>query len=580
MAKRSELDESAEELRRKIIGFGDHSGRKSFYPELRSRLSALEFLSQASVRLASSLDTAATLQSLTEMAVPFLGDLCALCACASDGSCARQLLACRDPGHRALAEKLFEDFPLAALAGGEAANALPRLLPDAPSVLDAMAGDDPDRRDLVRELGLCSAMTIPLVSGGRRLGILLVATAGAGRRYGPFDLELATEFGHRAALALENASLLLKAQEAARLKDEFLAILSHELRTPLTAILGWMGMVRSKRLDPATLDRGLAVVERNARVLAQIIDDLLGVSRIIAGKFDIHSKPVDLAPVMEAAVDALRPSAESTGIVLQVRCEPGVPAVMGDAKRLQQVVWNLVSNAVKYTPEGGEVRVSLARAGPSAKITVSDTGRGISPEFLPHVFERFRQADSSNTRLHGGLGLGLAIVRHLVELHSGSVQAASQGKGRGAFFTVTLPLASGQTLPASASPEPELPRLEDMRILLVEDDPDTLDLLGEILERQGARVVRASSAKRALFELGRAVPDLVISDIAMPEEDGVALVKAMRARGCQVPAVALSALARDEDRDRALAAGFQRYLIKPIDPRELLRAIASRHTVH
>ena len=578
MARRSEPGESAEDRRKKIIGFGDRSGRKSFYPELRARLSALEFLSQASVRLASSLDTEATLQTLTDLAVPFLGDLCALSAWAKDGSCSRQLLACRDPERTALAAKLFAGFRPAGALGGEAASALPGLLPDAPSVLGAMAQDDPERGDLVRRLGLCSAMTIPLASAGRRLGMLFLATAESGRRYGAFDLDLATEFGHRAALAMENASLLHTAQEAARLKDEFLAILSHELRTPLTAILGWMGLVRSKRLDPAKLDHGLAVVERNARALAQIIEDLLGVSRIMAGKLDIYPKPIDLAPVIEAAVDALRLGAESTKVVLQVKCEPGVPAVMGDAKRLQQVVWNLVSNAVKYTPEGGEVRVVLARAGSSAMITVSDTGRGISPEFLPHVFERFRQADSSSTRLYGGLGLGLAIVRHLVELHGGSVQAASQGEGRGACFTISLPLATGPAIVSYALPDQALPRLEDVRILLVEDDLDTLDLLGEILERQGARVVSAPSVARALSELEGGIPDLVISDIAMPEQDGVALLQAIRARGCDVPAFALSALARDEDRDRALAAGFQRYLIKPVDPCELLRAVAVRHT--
>ncbi len=538
---------------------------------------ALEFLSQASVRLASSLDLTATLRSLPELAVPFLGDFCAICLLASDGRCEQRALVCRDPEKRSLAEKLLEVRPLASLvdqAVAGAPSAAPRLFPDASGVLQGAAERDPALRELLGGLGLRSLMIVPLASGGRPLGTLVLATGESRRRYGQFDLELAMEFGQRAALALENASLLLKAHEANRIKEEFLAVVSHELRTPLTSILGWVGLIQSKNLDSAAQERGLTVVDRNARILAQIIDDLLGVSRIMAGKLQIHPSLIDLAPVIGAAVDALRPGADASQVALDVECASGIAAVTGDAKRLQQVVWNLVCNAVKYTPAGGKVRVRLARTGSSAVISVSDTGRGISSALLPHVFERFWQADSSTTRSYGGLGLGLAIVRHLVEMHGGTVWATSEGEGRGACFTVTLPLAQYDVPPGPPGPVPELPTLEGVRVLLVEDDADTLELIGEVLSRQGAEVALASSAKGALAELDRQFPDVLISDIAMPGQDGVELLKTIRERGCGTPAVALTALAREEDRGRALAGGFERYLVKPADTRELLVAVA------
>jgi PAS domain S-box-containing protein len=539
---------------------------------------ALQFLSQASVRLASSLEITATLQSLPELAVPFLGDLCAICLRTSDGRCEQRGLVCHDPKKKSLAEKFLEGRPFASLVDEAPAGApggVPRLFPEASGVLRAAAGRDPARLELLGKLDFRSLMMIPLASGERPLGTLMLATGESGRRYGQFDLELAMEFGHRAALALENASLLLEAQEANRVKDEFLAVVSHELRTPLTPILGWVSLLQSKKTDSSAAAYGVTVIERNARALARIIDDLLSLTRIMAGKLQIDLSPIDLAPVIEAAVEGLRPSAHAKQVSIDVQCARGIPAVSGDATRLQQVIWNLVSNAVKYTPAGGKVQVRLVRAGPSAEISVSDTGRGISPEFLPHVFERFRQADSSITRAYGGLGLGLAIVRHLVELHGGTVRASSGGEGLGACFTVSLPLAGGDVVPGAPGPEPEPPTLRDVRVLLVEDDADTLELVGKVLQGQGAQVAVASSAREALAELERRLPDVLISDIAMPEEDGVALLKAIRESGRPIPAVALTALAREEDRVRALAAGFERYLVKPVDTRELLWAVAS-----
>jgi PAS domain S-box-containing protein len=417
---------------------------------------ALEFLSRASVLLATSLDVGGTLRNLAELAVPFLGDLVAISVRASDGGREHRLVACADPAQQPLAEELFAGQSLAEAFG--APSGPPRLLQDASATL-LLAEADPARRERLRRLDLRSLLAIPLPSDGSR-GTLLLATAASGRRYGTFDLELATEFAQRAALALQNASLLLRVQEASRLKDEFLAVVSHELRTPLTSILGWMHLIRTKDLDPADAQRGLSVVERNAQTLAQIIYDLLGASHMLAGKLEVHPALMDLAPVIEDAVEALAPSAHANRVAVHVECESGLPPVLGDAKQLQQVVWNLVSNAVKYTPEGGEVRVRLARAGGSAELTVRDTGRGISPEFLPHVFEPFRQEDGSATRCYGGLGLGLAIVRHLVELHGGAIRATSGGERRGACFTVTLPLAPGEAAVARPPVPAELRRVQ------------------------------------------------------------------------------------------------------------------------
>ena len=399
---------------------------------------ALEFLSRASVRLAASLDVGGALKNLAELAVPFLGDFCAISIRASDRGREHRLVACDDPAQKLLAEELLAGRPLAEAFGAGTSSHLAVVFPDA-----GADEADPARRELLRRLDLRSLIAIPLDSEASS-GTLLLATGKSGRRYGAFDLELTTEFGHRAAVALENATLLLRAQEASRLKDEFLAVVSHELRTPLTAILGWMHLLQTKYVGAAGASQGLSVVERNARALAQIIDDLLSVSQIMAGKLNIRPALTELAPVVENATEALVPTAASSRVAIDVDCEPGVPPVMGDPKRLQQVVWNLVSNAVKYTPEGGRVRVRLTRAGSSAEITVSDTGRGISPDFLPHVFDRFRQEDGSSTRSYGGLGLGLAIVRHLVELHGGTVRATSEGEGRGACFTVALPAAGDE----------------------------------------------------------------------------------------------------------------------------------------
>ncbi|WNZ65936.1 ATP-binding protein [Myxococcus sp. MxC21-1] len=379
-----------------------------------------------------------------------------------------------------------------------------------------------------------------------------------------------------------------EAEEANRLKDEFLATISHELRTPLTAVLGWVQMLRTGTLPPEKRERALATVERNARAQGQLVEDLLDVSRIMTGKLKLDVSSVDVSQVVEAVLESLRPAAEAKGIRIQAALDSG-GTIMGDMSRLQQVVWNLLSNAVKFTPKGGRVQVLVERRNSSVEITVADTGQGISPQFLPHVFERFRQADGSTTRKAGGLGLGLAIVRHLVELHGGTVTATSEGEGRGATFIVSLPQAVAlrrevlvpPTLrgPLQEQDLPCPPQLSSLRVLVVDDEEDTRELLRSIIETCGGIVTTASSSEDALAELREAPFDVLVSDVGMPEEDGYRFIARVRAlpeeQGGGIPAVALTAYTRMEDRTRALLAGFTTHVPKPIEPVELMAVIAS-----
>lgn len=382
-------------------------------------------------------------------------------------------------------------------------------------------------------------------------------------------------------------------QQANKLKDEFLATVSHELRTPLNARLGWTRMLRGGKLDEQTATRALETVERNAKLQLQIIEDLLDVSGIITGKLRLDVGAVQLGPVIEAAIEAIRPAIEAKEIRLQVVLDPRAGFVLGDSGRLQQIVWNLMSNAAKFTPKHGRIQVSLERVNSQVEITVSDTGKGISPEFLPFVFDRFRQQDSTMTRAHGGLGLGLAIVRHLVELHGGTVSAGSEGEDKGASFKVKLPTliaqepvrfaASGERLKTLA-PESQITSelstaLRGIRLLLVDDDADARDLLVTILTQCGAETRAVASAAEALEALQQWQPDLLLSDIEMPGEDGYSLIRKVRSlnveKGRQLPAVALTAQARVEDRVRALSAGFQSHVTKPVNIEELLAVITS-----
>jgi len=395
-----------------------------------------------------------------------------------------------------------------------------------------------------------------------------------------------------------SADLLMREEEARadaeaanRLKDEFLATVSHELRTPLNSILGWSQLMRTGDLDEASATRALQTIERNTRALAQIIDDLLDVSRIITGKLRLRVVPIQLGSVVEAALESIRPATDAKNIRLDVSLDPAAGVVSGDSSRLQQIVWNLLSNAIKFTPSGGHVEVKLDRVGSNAQITITDSGEGINAEFLPYVFDRFRQADSTFTRMHGGLGLGLAIVRHLVELHGGTVSANSQGRGKGATFAVSFPLLScgaGSELASTISLDYQLHSksaedLSGLRVMIVDDEPDAREVIAAMLEHCGAEVIAACSTAEAVDVLSGAVngsmPDVLVSDIGMPGEDGIDLITRVRAlgpeRGGNIPAIALTAYARAEDRARVLAAGFQRHIAKPVEPSTLASVVAA-----
>jgi PAS domain S-box-containing protein len=381
-----------------------------------------------------------------------------------------------------------------------------------------------------------------------------------------------------------------QAEESSRLKEEFLATISHELRTPLSAILGWARMLRLGQLSKENAAKALDTIERNARAQAQLIDDLLDVSRIVTGKLRMDVRPSDPNSFIDAAVEAVRPAAEAKGVRVQKVIDTGLLSIPGDPVRLQQVIWNLLSNAIKFTPRGGRVQIRSERVNSHLEIVVSDTGQGISPDFLPHVFDRFRQADQKTSRQHGGMGLGLAIVRHLVELHGGNVSATSEGEGQGATFTVRLPISPiYQVDPSGARVHPAardllpandiMERLDGLRILIVDDEPDTRDLLRQGLEYCGANVRVAGSAAEAVDSIVAEIPDILISDIGMPGIDGYDLIRQIRElpaeAGGKVAAVALTAYTRVEDRLQALRAGYDMHVPKPVELAELVAVAAS-----
>jgi signal transduction histidine kinase/ActR/RegA family two-component response regulator len=384
--------------------------------------------------------------------------------------------------------------------------------------------------------------------------------------------------GQRGALLESERAARHEAERAAKLKDDFLATLSHELRTPLNAILGWTAILKRMKVRPPELDRPLEVIERSARAQTQLIEDLLDISSIASGKLRLQRDSVDLDSVARAALQALQPLAEAKRIAVDVELSAELPTVAGDATRLQQVVWNLLSNAVKFTPVAGKIRLSARAHGEYVELQVSDNGAGISPEFLPHVFERFRQADSGITRAHGGLGLGLSIVRQLVELHGGKVSVSSAGLNRGCTFSICLPIGE-HNVPAglASGASPTESAISGLKILVVDDEPDNRELMGRVLTDGGASVRLASSVEEALAELDREPADALVSDIGMPGKDGFDLIRAVRARtsGAAMPAIAVTAFARAEDRSRALAAGFQLHVSKPINASELLLGLAT-----
>jgi len=576
------------------IAFADLDEQRRLRAEAEAGRRRAAFLAEASAALASSLDYEQTMAAMARMAVPHISDWCVVDMMGDDGVLRRVAVAHVDPEKVEFARDVQRRYPPdpKAQAGAYAVVRTGRaqVVNDLTDVLIESAARDDEHRRLLKQLQPRGFMCVPLRTREGTVGAITFVSAESGRTYDGTDLALAEALASRAAVAIDNAKLFREAQQANRLKDEFLATLSHELRSPLTAVLGWTHLLRTGALDENARQRALETVERNAQAQARLVDELLDVSRIITGKLPLTVHSVELPSVIDAVVQSLGPAADAKQIAIRTVLDREVAPVAGDPDRLQQIVWNIVSNAVKFTPAGGGVDVRLERVNGSLALTIADTGAGIDPAFLPHVFERFRQADATTTRDHAGLGLGLAITRHLVELHGGTITAASEGRGEGATFTVTLPIraVTPAHMPAAvldAAPRPaaggrvEPSRLDGITILAVDDDPDTRELLEAILSRQGAEIRVASSAREAYRIFAEWRPAVLLADIEMPGEDGYSLVRRIRAltgrEGVSVIAMALTAYARAEDRVRALSAGFQFHLAKPVDPIELTSVIAS-----
>jgi len=554
--------------------------------------SRARFLADVGETLASSLDYETTLKTVADLAVPDIADWCTVDILDRSGALQRLAVAHIDPAKLHLAERLQAMYPEPRDAAGGVRQVirtgLPTMMAHIPDSLLAGAARDAEHLRLLREIGLTSYICVPLLMRGRAFGALTFVSAESGRAYGDADLRFAQDVASRAALAVENARAYQEANEANRLKDQFLGTLSHELRTPLNAILGYARMLRRGIFsDSAKQARAIEILERNAQSLAQIVEDVLDVSRIISGKLQLNIQQVDLATVIDDAVATVVPAADARGVRLDIGVNPA-PRVPGDAERLQQVIWNLLANAVKFTPQGGTVSVRLEHGNGYARVIVSDTGRGIAPGFLPHLFERFRQADSRFSREHGGLGLGLAIAHEIVQSHGGSIQAASGGEGMGATFTVTLPIAGAIAVTPSAAAAADTEagemlisirgRLTGVRVLVVDDDDDARALVQAIVEEAGGIATTAASGAHALQRLDAELPDVLVADLGMPGMDGLALIEAVRRRldaARTVPAIALTAYARSQDRLTALSSGYQRHLPKPIDHSQLVATIGA-----
>ncbi len=530
------------------------------------------YLAEATAALGTSLDEAEMLEALADALVPGLADWCGVALGSEEDL--RPLAVAGAPSEQLRAAMDFQTYlattraelhgPWHVIRAGEGG---------------IFAVDSPSAPS--------SSLLAPIKLRGATVGVIVFFSQGARGRYDWSHVALAEEIGRRTGAALENSRLYADAQNAARraeeaskAKDEFLATVSHELRTPLSAILGWARLLKDRVTAPS-LTKPIDVIYRNAQAQVKIIDDILDVSRVITGKFRIDAKPIDLVPVVRDALEVVRPSASAKRVELEFNAESSCCLLVADPERLQQAIWNLLSNAVKFTDTGGKVVVKVRQEGSRVVLSVSDNGVGIDPGFLPFVFDRFRQADSTTTRRVGGLGLGLALVRNIVELHRGTVEAFSEGVGRGATFTLTLPVravAPSDAPPAPAAPSPARPLLAGLRVLVVDDDPDALELIMEVLTEGGASVETFRSARKGFEALRTLRPHVIVSDIGMPDEDGYSFMARVRALpekdGGNVPAVALSAFVREEDSAKAMAAGYNVHLGKPVDPRALVSVVS------
>jgi len=553
------------------------------------------YLSEATTALSASLEREEMLGALAHRLVPSLADWCTI-ALVEDGVLRSLAAVHTDPTKDELVARFARDFALETAAdrgpGRVVQSGSSELVNDlARSSLESLVSA-PDGLAALRALGASAFLSAPIPVRGSVLGVISLFAAEPGRSYDTLHAALVEEIGRRVGVALENAHLYAEAQRAARAaeeanraKDEFLATVSHELRTPLSAILGWSRLLKDRVTDRALL-KPLEVIHRNAEAQVRIIDDILDVSRVITGKFQIDPKPMDLVAVARDAVEVVRPSAVAKSITLEFNPEAEYCLLVGDPDRLQQVIWNMLSNAVKFTPSKGKVVLTVGHDGQEVVLSVADTGMGLEPSFLPFVFDRFKQADPSTTRRVGGLGLGLALVRHIMELHGGRAEVASPGPGQGATFTVRLPLRAVSGVRPTSSPPPAEPArvvepglLKHLRVLVVEDELDARELIAAVLSGAGADVRTVGSAREGYDTLRSGFhPDVLLSDIGMPGEDGFAFIRRVRAlppdEGGTVPALALTAFARDEDRARAVATGFQAHLGKPVSPEHLCEAVA------
>jgi PAS domain S-box-containing protein len=579
----------------RVWSFRDVTARKRTEEALRDETRILEILNQTGAALASELDLQALVQTVTDAATQLTGaQFGAFFYNTTDENGDAYMLYSLSGAPR----EAFQHF------GHPRATALfgPTFRGEAPIRLDDVLTDPrygqmaPHHGMPRGHLPVRSYLAAPVMSRrGDVIGGLFFGHEQPGR-FSERTERLIVAIAAQAAIAIDNARLY-ESERAARasaerlsdMKDRFLANLSHELRTPLNAVLGWAQILRRGVKDTADLQKGLEAIERSARVQNQLIGDLLDISRITSGKVRLDVQRIDPASVIDAAIETVRPSAEAKGVRLVSMLDPGAGPISGDPARLQQVMWNLLSNAIKFTPKGGRVQVTLARINSHVEINVADTGIGISAEFIPQVFDRFQQGDLSTTKAFGGLGLGLSIVKHLVELHGGTVTASSAGTNQGATFSVRLPLTAVHRASREERRHPQAPPptmvpfehvdLSGIRVLVVDDEPDARDLVQRLLTDCSAQVLTAASAREALSCLEREVPDILVSDIGMPDVDGYELLRMIRARetrdATRLPAVALTAFARAEDRIRALRAGFVAHVAKPVEPSELLATIAA-----
>ena len=558
----------------------------------------LSFLGELSALLTSSLEPERVLPRVARLSIPLLGDLCAFDLLGDDGRIRRDACAHIDLTKEGLA------FEARARHGykSDAPSGAPAVIRSRqPVVVSPATGDDlaraaqnPEQLAIFRQLGVRSWMIVPLMAREHAMGAVTFVITESDRRYERNDLLLAqivasqVAFTRASARTHQEVNAAREAAEAAnRAKDQFLGTLSHELRTPLNAVLGWTSLLQQRQLSADQEERALQIIQRNVDAQMRLIEDLLDMSRIVSGRLRLVVRPVDLSTIVEQAVDAVRPAADAKSIRVQtVLASPAGP-VRGDADRLLQIMWNLLSNAVKFTPKHGRVQVQLQHVASHVEIVVSDTGQGIRPDLLPFIFDRFRQGDSTTTRPHGGLGLGLALVRSLVELHGGTVFVESQGEGQGATFVVKLPLMiadqpgtfqARSDAAGAASTAPAI-SLAGLRILVVDDDAAAIELSEEVFTRAGGEVRTCRDGVEAFQVLQQWRPDVLVSDIEMPGLDGYSLIRKVRAldpdRGGKTPAIALSAFGRPEDRVRSMVAGFNFHVSKPVDPGELITIVAS-----